>query len=334
MRELKIGIIGCGAVAKYLYLPAVSACSFAKVEALVDKNISRAEALAKKFSAGYVAGDYSEVFNRVEAVIIALPHFLHAPVSIDFLKRGIHVLVEKPMAMTVEQCDDMIEAADLTGSVLAVGLVRRFYNTSRFVKQIIDEGWLGRIQSFDFREGSIYNWPVASDFFFKKDSGGGLLADTGAHTLDMLLWWLGDYEALEYYDDSFGGVEANCELHLSLKSGARGIVELSRVRNLRNTYRLNGDKASLELGLDFNSTICLKPNNGYGLEGKINSSESTSGSFLDIVCQQLQDFATAVRENRKPFVKATDAKKSVALIEDCYWKRLRLNQPWLTAACD
>jgi len=55
-------------------------------------------------------------------------------------------------------------------------------------------------------------WKVASDFMFRKEAGGGVLADTGAHLLDLLLWWLGDYESVEYCDDAVGGVEADCEL--------------------------------------------------------------------------------------------------------------------------
>ena len=71
----------------------------------------------------------------------------------------------------------------------------------------------------------MYSWPVASDFMFRKDAGGGVLADTGAHVLDTVLWWLGDWDKVEYHDDAHGGVEADCLLKLTMKSGAVGTVE-------------------------------------------------------------------------------------------------------------
>ncbi len=158
------------------------------------------------------------------------------------------MLVEKPMALTAAECDAMIAAAEEGGAVLAVGLMRRFLRSTRFVRHAVQTGLLGRIRRFDVREGIVYNWPVASDFFFRKETaGGGVLIDTGAHTLDSLLWWLGDVRSLDYFDDNYGGVEADCLLQLQMESGATGVVELSRTRKLRNTAIIEGDRASIEV---------------------------------------------------------------------------------------
>ena len=128
---------------------------------------------------------------------------------IDLLQNEIHVLVEKPMALNSGDCQAMIESAKNAGVVLAVGLVRRFYHLERFVKQVIDSMLLGKIIKFDLREGVVFGWPVVSDSIFSKhNSGGGVLIDIGVHVLDLLLWWFGNYETVEYYDDSMGGVEA------------------------------------------------------------------------------------------------------------------------------
>src|SRR5262249_57950022 len=99
-----------------------------------------------------------------------------ASVTIDLLRQGVHVLVEKPMAITPDECDAMIAAADASRTVLAVGHLRRFFHSSRFVKRALEASLLGRIVSFDAREGSVYNWPAASDFTFRGDARcGGLL---------------------------------------------------------------------------------------------------------------------------------------------------------------
>ena len=68
------------------------------------------------------------------------------------------------------------------------------------------------------------------------------------HALDLVLWWLGDHEGVDYYDDAVGGVEANCELHLKMKSGVSGLIEVSRTRGLRNTCVISGEHGALEVG--------------------------------------------------------------------------------------
>ena len=225
----------------------------------------------------------------------------------------------------------MIEAARQSGAILTVGLVRRFYAASRFVKQLLDEGWLGQIRSFDVREGAIYSWPVASDFFFRQEAaGGGVLVDTGAYTLDMLLWWLGDYEGVEYYDDAMGGVEANCELHLTLKNGVKGIVELSRTRALRNTCLIKGQCGILEIGVGFNPTVCLELcDRSARLEGRVLAQRFPQEGFLDVMRQQLEDFARAVCGESQPFVPGEEGRRSIALFEACYKARQPLELPWL-----
>jgi hypothetical protein len=90
------------------------------------------------------------------------------------------------------------------------------------VHPLLESGALGKIESFDFREGAVFNWPATTNSFWRRETaGGGVLADQGAHVLDLLLWWLGDFTSLTYVDDSQGGVEADCRLELSMKSGAR-----------------------------------------------------------------------------------------------------------------
>jgi len=330
MGKLKLAVIGCGAVAEFVHLPVIALSDQVDVTALVDKVLPRARKLADSCCVPIVTDDYREILDKVDAAIVALPHHLHAPVTVDLLQRGIHVLVEKPMALKTSECDEMIKTACDAGAILAVGLVRRFYESSQFVKRMLESGLLGDIIGFDLREGVVYGWNVRSDFMFQRQAGGGVLADTGAHALDTLLWWLGSYNSVEYYDDAMGGVEADCELRLQLQSGAHGVVELSRTRNLRNTCIICGERGILEVGIDCNPLMRLRINNqDVFLTGRVTRDGAAGKDIRDVFRRQLDDFADAIRNHREPFVPGQEGRRAVELIEACYASRQLLRQPWV-----
>ena len=333
-RGPRIAVIGCGAVTERGHLPATVKLDRAQVTLLVDKNRSRAEELARRFKVPHVADDYTLTLDQVDAAIVALPHYLHAPVSIDLLKRGIHVLVEKPMALNVAECDAMIEAAQHSGAKLAVGIMRRFLPSYQFVKAIVDTGFLGRIESFDIREGFVYKWPVASDFFFRKETaGGGVLVDTGAYTMDTVLYWFGNCNSLEYLDDNMGGVEANCEIHLQMENGVEGYVELSRTRDLRNTAIIRGEGGTIEVSVR-SSSISIHPNGlSSKVVGNVLEAQTTAlkgESLVDLLEAELEDWVEAITSKREPRVPGEEGRKSVALIEACYKNRKPLELRWLS----
>jgi len=298
----------------------------------VDKNLQRAKDLAAAKGVPLAVADYREIIGKVDAAIVALPHHLHAPVASELLAAGVHVLVEKPMALTVAECDRMIAAADSSGAVLAVGVARRFYDGGRFVKRLLERGMLGRILRFHGREGFVYSWPVVSDFMFRKETGGGVLADGGAHMLDTMLWWLGDYESVEYFDDSRGGVEADCELRLRMKSGAEGVVELSRTRDLRNSWIIEGEHGRLELDSIFNPQIRLRlGDQEFELRGRALRADGADEPPLACFNRQMVDFVESFQQGRDPVAAGREGRRSVALIEDCYRARKPLEQPWVLA---
>jgi predicted dehydrogenase len=180
----------------------------------------------------------------------------------------------------------------------------------------------------------VFNWPLTSDFFFRRaQAGGGVLIDTGVHTLDQLLWWLGDVSSLSYYDDNCGGVEADCELQLTLRSGAKGIVELSRTRNLRNTAIIRGERAELEVDLGRNAMTLRFTDSPVQVVGR-----GAGGAYpltveqtqIDIIADEHADFLQAIRTGQPPAVSGAEGKRSIALIEACYRERQPLRLPWTT----
>lgn len=329
--KVRLAVVGCGAVAQIHHVPAIAASSRVEAAVLVDADEKRAKALAQQYGVPEVATDYRELPGQVDGAVVALPNSLHAPVSIELLKRGVAVLVEKPMAMTVAECDAMIEAARAGRAVLAVGLDFRFFDSSLLVRDLLRDGLIGPLRRFDLRQGVIPRWPFATDFLLKKEmAGGGVLADFGVHVLDLLLWWLGDLTATDYRDDALGGVESDCEMTLTTASGLTGAVEISRTRNLRNTCVFEGERARLEVGIwDSDPEVRLSiAGSEVALAGRARRPGETGLNFLDTVIRQIDDFARAIRLKRDPFVPGSEGRRSLALIESCYAQRRFLELPW------
>lgn len=333
-RTINVAIVGCGAIVEQQHLPSLIRRAGCRVTTLVERDQVRAEALAEQFDVPTVLTDYHDLIgSEVEAVIIGLPNFLHAPVSIELLEAGLHLLVEKPMALSVAECEAMLAAAAARQVTLAVGLMRRYAPAGRFARWAIESGFLGRIESFDFQNGFISTWPMKTDYLLRKEkAGGGVLMDLGVHTLDQLLWWLGDVESFEYYDDNYGGVEADCELRLTLSSGAQGVVTLSRTRDLRETAIIRGDRAELEVGLVRNTVSLRSPDGLLEIMGHALVDGGPSLPELrvaDLIAVEHEDFLQAIRTGRPVATPGTEARRSIALIEACYADRRPLKLPWV-----
>ena len=339
--KVRLAVVGCGAVAQIHHLPAIAHSDRVEAAVLVDADEKRARALAERFGVPEVMTDFKQLPGQVDAAVVALPNSLHAPVSIELLQRGVHVLVEKPMAMNVAECDQMIAAAAAGRTVLAVGLDFRFFDASLFVRNLLRDGLVGEIRRFGLRQGVIPRWPFATDFLLRKEmAGGGVLADFGVHVLDLLLWWLGDLTAIEYRDDALGGVESDCEMVLATPAGMTGTVEISRTRNLRNTCIFEGERATLEVGVwDPDPEIRLSiADREVALAGRARrgggADTGSALNFTDVFVRQIDDFARAVRTRREPRVPGREGRRSLALIEDCYARRQPLVLPWSVAPLD
>ena len=333
-KQLKIAVVGCGAMVEQQHLPSLMRIDDCQVTTLVERNLTRANALAEKFGIPQAVDDYHRLIGTdTDAVIIGLPNHLHAPVTIDLLKAGIHVLVEKPISLTVAECDAMINAAKESGAILAVGHIRRFSQAGRFAKWAIESGLLGKIKSFDIRNGFVYNWGVTTDFFLRKElAGGGVFMDLGVHTLDQMLWWLGDVRTFRYYDDSYGGVEADCELYVTLESGAEGFVELSRTRNLDDRAIIRGEKAELEVGLVSNSVSLRFTSADMGIVGNALIGEEAvleEQRVANLIAFEHMDFFHSIRTGEAPAISGAEARRSLELIEACYAERQPLHLPWV-----
>src|SRR5262249_43165426 len=156
---VRVALIGCGAIAESMHLPVLAGHEGLRLQVLVDRNLERAQKLATGYGVARVLADAAELpAGEIDAAIIATPPFHHAPCALQLIERGIHVLVEKPMATCYADAVRMVEAAERRGVVLSVGFFRRLYPSFRLLKGLLDRGWLGRAKRFAVEGGGMYNW--------------------------------------------------------------------------------------------------------------------------------------------------------------------------------
>lgn len=337
---IRLGIIGCGAVVQQYHLPALKGVPELTLTGLADNNSVALEQAQADGPVKQAVTDYRDL-KDLDAVLIASPHSLHAAMCAHFLEQGIHVLVEKPATTRTDEAEQLIALAHKHKAVLAVGVFRRYYESSLLIRSMIQNNWGDGVVQIDAEEGSPYDWALQSRFLLDRAlSGGGVLMDTGSHLLDRLLWWFpGATIHLEnYWDDSAQGVEADCLIRFRMNWREQTIacrVELSRTRTLRNTIQITFRKGQIEVGSN-------KANGFYwqldGLAAGVtddpwlwmqtHSPDETSPSPLEYFRRQLADFSTAILTGATPLTNAVSNLPTIVLIESCYRSRQSLPEPW------
>ena len=196
--SIKVGIIGCGKIAQVRHIPEYAANPHAEVYGFYDINLARAEELAKKFG-GKAFATYEELLAdpEIQAVSVCAANHAHAEISIAALKAGKHVLCEKPMAVTLEECEAMVAAAKESGKYLMIGQNQRLAKAHSKAKELIEQGAIGKVLTFRtiFGHGGPETWsidPGSNVWFFDKTKAAmGAMADLGIHKTDMIQYVLG-----------------------------------------------------------------------------------------------------------------------------------------------
>ena len=191
MRRLGIGILGCGFISQY-HLNALASVEEAAVVAVCDRSEERARALAGTYEVPRVYSELESMLDdaEVEAVLILTPNHVHKEQTIEAVRRGRHVMVQKPFARSVSEGREMLAAARKAGVVLAPSFMHRFAVETRQAKRYIEEGAIGRPTSFHIRNG-VMSSTWASWFYDADLTGGGAVIDVGVHGIDVVRYLLG-----------------------------------------------------------------------------------------------------------------------------------------------
>jgi predicted dehydrogenase/nucleoside-diphosphate-sugar epimerase len=340
---LRVAIVGCGAVAERYHMPIIAGHENAQLSALVDRNVARARELAQAYEVPLVAQDLNALnASNTDAVILCTPPFHHAPAALELLSKGIHVLVEKPIATNAADAKKMVQMANAHHAVLSVAVFRRLLPSLRLLKNAIDSNLLGPPISCHVQGGSVYGWEAVSlGNMLKSQAGGGVLMDMGPHYFDQLLYLFdGPSQVLEYHDDSLGGIEANCVAKLRLNhsgSPVEGTVEISRTHALPNEFVVKCRDGDLVIPPSDRYRVLIRKKDWH-----LHDSDHGSGTaefsmawdkepetlWLKNFRDEIDDWFDAIEHKTQPKLSGESALPVMKLIDDCYTLRQGMSHSW------
>jgi UDP-N-acetylglucosamine 3-dehydrogenase len=232
---LRVGVIGCGTVARRVHLPAFTQLADATVVACASRTRASAEAAAAEAPGADVVDSWEELIGRddIDAVDICSPNVFHREQAVTAAKAGKHVLVEKPIACDVAEAEEMIAAAEAAGVVLHVTQNLRYIAPVIAAHDVIASGAIGEIKGLRsaFGHAGPRDWaPDATWFFDPASSGGGALVDLGIHIIDLVRYVTG-LEATQVSAMTLGDgpVEDAAQVLVRYDGGAIGSVHASWV---------------------------------------------------------------------------------------------------------
>jgi predicted dehydrogenase len=250
--QKKLGIIGCGAVTQSNYVKVLKLYHDIDVKYVHDLNENLANDVASQLGAEAVTKDY--LLANSDIVIIATPPSSHYPLIKDSLKKGIKIICEKPFVGKVSECQDLVKLVSDVDAELFVAHFRRLYPSVVLARSIVKSGVLGDIKSIEVYEGGKFSWTTQSGYVY-KDPYGGVLFDTGSHTIDMALY-IACLDQIELTpkilnikkdkEEPAHDVEANLALETQF-SKIDLKVKLSRRLLLSNKVRITGENGFIDV---------------------------------------------------------------------------------------
>lgn len=310
---MKIALIGCGSIARRSHLPAFAKLEGVEVVALASRSITSAEAARDECGSGDAYDDWRKVIDLdVDAVDICSPNAFHVDQAVAAAEAGKHVLVEKPMACTLDESNDMLEAANDSAIVMHVAHNLRYVPTLVAARDNV--GRVGNIVSVRaaFGHSGPRGWaPDATWFFEKKLSGGGALIDLGIHAIDFVRFVTG-LEARHVNAMLFGNesVEDAAQITMRFETGAIGSIHASWVARPAPDFALTIFGTDGTLHLDARTPLTFRRADG----------EKTEIALPDAVSSPYEDFVLAASGGtpRGNPATAVDGRAAVAIASAAY----------------
>ena len=316
LSKLRWGLIGCGDISRKRVAPALRDSPQCELIAVSRAKAQLAESFAREFGAQRWYSDWQQLLcdSDIDAIYVATPVHLHAEQTIAAAEAGKHVLCEKPMALDVTECDRMIAACRSNNVKLGVAYYRHFYPVVRRVKELVDSGELGvpiivqvnAFEWFDPKPSAARSWLIR-----KELSGGGPMFDFGCHRIEVLLDIFGEVSDVKasLVNTFFDREVEDVGLALfQFERGTCGILTVAHsAREPQDTFDLFCSQGSIHIDVLNEGRLRLLTVNGERVEAYPNPK--------NIHQPLIEDFTSAVLENRPPVVTG-EIGRAVALLEE------------------
>ncbi len=321
----KVAVIGCGSVS-VVHFEAITAIPGAELVAVCDADAETLAAAAAQYGVpGFAA--HQEMLDRVrpEVVHICTPHDQHVPVALDALAAGVAVVLEKPVARTVGEAQALISAAEAGSIKIGVCLQNRYNATAQAIRALLDEGRLGPVLG----ASAIVAWNRPPAYYAarpwrgqQRRSGGGVMINQAIHTLDMLLWLLGDATSVvgssgRRVPDGQVDVEDTADLVIGHVSGARSVMFATTVNVVDSpvTVEIVTERATLYLRGDL--TISYADGRVDVVPERV--ARSGGRAYWGVSHELLiRDFYDRLDDPEPFWISPAEAAKSLAVIEQLY----------------
>lgn len=322
-----IGIIGAGRICA-AHATAALALPETRLAAVADVDEGRLASATQAYGCkGYLG--YEGVLGdpEVDAVVIGLPHFLHEEVTINSLQAGKHVLLEKPMAMTVEECDAMLSAADASGKSLMVAHSQHYFPQNLAARELIRAGELGHlVLANDTWYKGFWEGGKRPEWFLDDAKGGGMWAMNGSHMIDRLCFMLDSHVTgvkARVGNPVFGLSTDMGIAYLDFACGISATIQHLGYRDGVNRFdaEISGTEAQLKVGGDGNRAELWRSRSGAWEEVPLAAPELPTRDGAPqpspIFGAQLRDFALGLLEQRAPSITADYGRHIVQVLTAC-----------------
>lgn len=313
------GLVGCGDIARKRVAPALRDLDNCELVAVSRADAARAESFASEFGAKRWHSDWHELVrdSEVEAVYIATPVHLHAEQAVAAAEAGKHVLCEKPMALTVAECERMNAAADANGVLLGVAYYRRFYPAVERVREMLESGEIGvpvvaqvnAFERFDPAPDHTRRWLLD-----KRQSGGGPMFDFGCHRIELFLNLFGDVKAVKALAGNVlfeREVEDTACALLRFEQGTQAVLSVTHAaREPQDTLEIFGSEGSVHVEVLNEGLLRVRTKDGERVE--------SHPPHANLHQPLIEDFARAINEGRLPRVDGQVGQKVSEILETIY----------------
>lgn len=338
MKAINVAVVGMGKRGE------IDAANFAgsadfNLVAVCDEAEEKKERARSKFGNGLrYESDYRVLLadSEIEAVAIASPQFTHREIAVAAFEHGKHVYCEKPLALSLSDCDTMIEAGRKANRVFLVGQQMRYHFHLHKMAGLIESGEIGRPVMAWLRE--FRNpFPLSMGWVWDKNRSGGMLVEKSCHHFDVFCWMIGSRPksvfasgGADVFPDPLGlghALEDNAYVTVDYENGARALLQLCMfagephndeggIGHHVREIGVVGEKGMLRTeGFDLGKCVELRPNNSRDVTRfEVSTERRVAGKFNQSGNRGiLMDFAECIRGSQKPFASAEIGKTAVAI---------------------